>query len=302
MSDSPPDRDGGPRFDGSDRGWVWFLVLAVPVAAFLISYALDMRDQFERAANPPGVRIGLVSQLYGTDTLIALVFGGLTMLVLLYFAVRFRSGSVDVARPLEPRWGANTFRLLIIAVAVIMVVTFMYAGTALSNTDQMSAQTAMQRYGAKDKLDVSVVGSQWVWRTHVQGVNVTQTDEVHVPANTLLAVTITSADVDHSWAVEQLGVKKDAIPGEVTHTWLYVKKPGKYQINCAELCGAGHSKMTATLDVMSKQKYVQWAHSHGYSVPFADGGSQTQADLAAPSHVDATAPTAAAVTGVSGDV
>ena len=297
------DADDAPMdLDGSDRGWVWFLVLAVPVAAFLVSYALDMVEQFDRANDPAGVRIGLVSQLYGTDTLIAIVFGGLTMLVLLYFAYRYYAGHVAEARPLEPRWGANTFRLLLVAVAVIMVVTFMYSGTGLSHTDQMNAQDAMQRYGAHDQLHLDIVGSQWVWRTHVQGVNTTETDEIHVPANTMLSIRITSADVDHSWAVEQLGVKKDAIPGQVTNTWLYVHKPGEYQVNCAELCGAGHSKMTATLVVMPKDKYVQWAHQHGYSVPFADNSTQSNSDRSAPAHIDATAPTAAARPEVTVDV
>ncbi|WP_020221718.1 cytochrome c oxidase subunit II, partial [Halarchaeum acidiphilum] len=278
MSERDPS-DGPIELDGNDRGWLWFLVLAVPVAAFLLSYAWDMREQFERAADPPGVRIGLVSQLYGTDTLIALVFGGLTMCVLLYLSYRYFAGRVEAARELEPRWGANTFRLLLIGVAVIMVVTFMYAGTALSHTDQMGAQDAMQRYNTHDQLDMSVVGSQWVWRTHVEGVNTTETGKVRVPANTMLSVRVTSADVDHSWAVEELGVKKDAVPGSVTTTWLDVQEPGRYQINCAELCGAGHSKMTATLIVMPKDKYVSWAHSHGYTVPFADGGSRKTQDV-----------------------
>lgn len=268
--------------DGGDRGWLWFLVFAVPVVAFLASYAYDAIEQFDRAGDPAGIRIGYVAQLYGTDLLIALVFGGLTFLATLYFATRYNAGSVDEPDDLEPRWGANSYRLLVMGAAVILVVTFMYASTGLAHTDQMNAQDAMERYGAHDQMDLTVVGSQWMWRTHVQGVNFTETGKVRVPANTMLSVTITSADVDHSWAIEELGIKKDAIPGQTTHTWLYVKQPGKYQINCAELCGAGHSKMTATLIVMPKDEYVKWAHDHGYTVPFADNGSGNQTAMAAP--------------------
>jgi len=187
---------------------------------------------------------------------------------------------------MNPRWGANAYRLLILGSALIILVTFMYAGTALSQTDQMPASVAMRKYDVQDQMQMTVVGSQWTWRTQVQGVNITETDEVHLPANTLISTRITSADVDHSWAVESLGIKKDAIPGQITNTWLYVKQPGKYQVNCAELCGAGHSKMTATLVVMSKQDYVNWAHDHGYTVPFLQNDSAgTSADLAAPSEV-----------------
>jgi len=273
-TDDGPDRpDDQFSLDGNDRGWLWFLVFAVPVGAFFVSYALGAFDQLNRAADPPGIRIGIVSKLFGTDMVVATIFGGLTFLVLFYFAYRYSASRVAEPHSMTPKWGANTLRLMTIGVAFILLVTFMFAGATLANTDQMPANVAKQKYGVSDELHMTVVGSQWAWRDTVQGVNYTQTDTVRVPANTVIAVSITSTDVDHSWAVEQLGVKKDAIPGQVTHTWFVATQPGTYQANCAELCGKGHSKMTQKVVVMPKDKYVQWAHSHGYTVPFADNAS-----------------------------
>jgi len=289
-------------FDGNDRGWLWFLVLAVPVVAFFISYIQTAIEQLDRAANPPGIRIGIVSRLFGTDAVIATIFGGLTFLVVLYFAYRYSAGNVAQPTSLRPHWGENTFRLLLLGIALIMIVTFMYAGTSLANTDQMPANVAMRKYNAHDELNMTVVGSQWAWRDTVQGVNYTQTDEVRLPAHTLVSVRITSADVDHSWAVEQLGIKKDAIPGSVTHTWMYVKKPGTYQVNCAELCGVGHSDMTQQIVVMPKQKYIQWARSHGYSVPFASSQNSSSSASASVKRPTGTTNNDLRAPGVSADV
>jgi len=323
MSDAQDDTTDDERPSSADEGytlgkdnpWLWLVALGTPIAAFLVSYGLGAYDKLDLAAHPPGIRIGLVQQLFGTDMLIALIFGGATLLVLLYFAIRYNASAVSAPEPMPVQWGGNTLRLLTIGVAVIILVTFMYAGTTLANTDQMPAKVASRRYGESSVIHMTVVGSQWAWRDTVQGVNYTETDTVRVPANTVVAVNITSTDVDHSWAVEQLGVKKDAIPGQITHTW-FVAQPGTYQVNCAELCGKGHSKMTQTLIVMPKSQYVQWARSHGYSVPpsvansvnATSGASQPAAgssnDRSSPS-TGGSAPSVAAAPaslGVSADV
>jgi len=39
-----------------------------------------------------------------------------------------------------------------------------------------------------------------------------------IPTNTVINITVTSDDVIHSWAIPQLGVKLDAIPGRVAST------------------------------------------------------------------------------------
>jgi len=267
---TPPDHEW---LEDHEYGWLWFLVLLVPVAAFVVSWLYDLRKNLATIANPAGIRIDMLAKLGAADRVMAVVFGGGTMLALVYFAYRYRASKVDAPQTLERQWAANTYRLMIIGVSLVLLVTFMFASTTLAGTDQMPAGAAKRKYHAQDQLNVTVVGSQWVWRTNVQGINFTETDDVYVPAHTLVRVRITSADVDHSWAIESLGIKKDAIPGQVNTVWLYVKKPGVYQVNCAELCGAGHSKMTSKLHVLPKDQYRTWAKKHDGSVPYATGGN-----------------------------
>jgi cytochrome c oxidase subunit 2 len=58
--------------------------------------------------------------------------------------------------------------------------------------------------------------------------------------------------------VPELAVKKDAIPGYVTETWVDLNREGTFRGQCAELCGTWHSRMPIVVDVVSKEKFDTW--------------------------------------------
>jgi cytochrome c oxidase subunit 2 len=68
----------------------------------------------------------------------------------------------------------------------------------------------------------------------------------------------TSADVNHAFWVPALAVKKDAIPGYVTETWVDLDREGTFRGQCAELCGTWHSRMPIVVDVVSQEKFAGW--------------------------------------------
>jgi len=54
-------------------------------------------------------------------------------------------------------------------------------------------------------------------------------------------------------------VTQDAIPGMRIPCWFRPTKEGHYQINCAQLCGNGHSSMSGGFLVIESQaKYEEW--------------------------------------------
>src|SRR3984957_20824001 len=61
---------------------------------------------------------------------------------------------------------------------------------------------------------------------------------VVVPVNKVVEVETTGADVIHSWAVPQFGVKMDAVPGGLNHTWFKATQMSTFYGQCSELCGA----------------------------------------------------------------
>jgi cytochrome c oxidase subunit 2 len=73
---------------------------------------------------------------------------------------------------------------------------------------------------------------------------------------------ISSKDVVHSFKVIALRVTQDAIPGLRIPTWFRPTHEGRYQINCAQLCGNGHSSMAqGFLVVESPEAYEKWLAS-----------------------------------------
>ncbi len=81
---------------------------------------------------------------------------------------------------------------------------------------------------------------------------------VVVPVNKVIEVVTTGADVIHSWALPQMGVKMDAVPGRLNHTWFKAEHEGVFYGQCSELCGARHAYMPIELHVVSAEKYAAW--------------------------------------------
>ncbi len=64
-----------------------------------------------------------------------------------------------------------------------------------------------------------------------------------IPTDLSVHANITSTDVIHSWAVPNLGVKIDAVPGRVTTCTLFTFVEGVFYGQCSELCGVLHGFM-----------------------------------------------------------
>jgi cytochrome c oxidase subunit 2 len=75
-------------------------------------------------------------------------------------------------------------------------------------------------------------------------------------------VYISSKDVIHSFKVIALRVTQDAIPGMRIPIWFRPTQEGRYQINCAQLCGNSHSSMSGGfLVVESQDAFDKWLAS-----------------------------------------
>ena len=86
-----------------------------------------------------------------------------------------------------------------------------------------------------------------------------QTDNVVVlPVETNIRLLITSNDVLHSFALPAMGIKLDAVPGQVNETWVHIRREGTYYGQCSELCGSGHSYMPIMVKAVSKPAFEEW--------------------------------------------
>ncbi|WP_138465585.1 cytochrome c oxidase subunit II [Poseidonocella sp. HB161398] len=82
-----------------------------------------------------------------------------------------------------------------------------------------------------------------------------------LPVGKVVVVTITGADVIHSWAMPSFGVKQDAVPGRLAQAWFKIEKEGVYFGQCSELCGKDHAFMPITIKAVSEDVYAEWLES-----------------------------------------
>jgi cytochrome c oxidase subunit 2 len=106
-------------------------------------------------------------------------------------------------------------------------------------------------------LEINVVGKQWMWKVQHQEGN-REINELHIPVDRAVKLTLASEDVIHSFFVPAFRIKQDVVPGRFTTEWFQPTQIGAYHFYCSEYCGMDHSKMEGTVFVMSQVDYVNW--------------------------------------------
>jgi len=79
-----------------------------------------------------------------------------------------------------------------------------------------------------------------------------------VPVDRNVVVDVSSKDVIHNFALPNMRIAQDAIPGQVVPMWFKPIKTGTYDIVCGQLCGLGHYSMKGTLVVDTPADYQAW--------------------------------------------
>ena len=189
---------------------------------------------------------GQVDALYFFLIGISLFFGLLIYGLVTFFAIRYRRRSagergkdIHGSTRLEIIWTVIPF--------LISMVIFAWG--------------AIVYYGIfrppSDTLDIMVVGKQWMWKIqHPQGQR--EINNLHVPVNQAVKLTMTSEDVIHSFFIPAFRVKMDVLPGRYTSLWFEPTKTGEYHLFCAEYCGTKHAGMGGTVYVMEQAEYEKW--------------------------------------------
>jgi cytochrome c oxidase subunit 2 len=151
---------------------------------------------------------------------------------------------------------------------------------------------ATQRYtgAAPEALQVEVTGLQFAWYFRYPGadktfgrssnelasaaegnpVGIVPSDpygaddlvrpQLVLPAGREVDLTLRALDVIHGFAIPEMRLKQNAIPGETQHIHFTPALPGDYAILCTQVCGLGHYRMQAMLRVLPAAQFDQWLH------------------------------------------
>ncbi len=173
----------------------------------------------------------------------------------------------DPAR-LPPQYHGNLVLEAIWTALPILTVLGLFGATMLT-------LGVVQAKAPEDALQVHVTAFQWSWRFDYTDYGITivgqagQSPVLTVPAGRTIAVTETSADVNHAFYVPAFLFKMDAIPGRVNQFRFTVDSPGTYRGQCAEFCGIYHDRMLFTVQALTASDFAAWLAQQPRSSPAA---------------------------------
>lgn len=131
-------------------------------------------------------------------------------------------------------------------------------------------------------ITIKTIGHQWYWRYEYSDFTNIEFDSYIVPSTDLTLgefrlletdhhlilpikintrIIVSSTDVIHSWTIPSLGVKVDAVPGRLNQLILYSSKAGLFYGQCSEICGANHSFIPITLEVVNIKYFIKWLNN-----------------------------------------
>ena len=235
---------------------------ANPAAAVPVDYQMG----FMPAASP------VMEQIEDFHRLLVWIIVAVCLFVLallVWIVVKYRAGANAVPSKVHH----NT--LLEVAWTLIPVIILVFI--AVPSFRLLYFEAAVP----KPDVTIKAIGKQWFWTYEYPGsaagftfdsLGLSDADAakankprllgtdnaIYVPVNKVIAVDTIGADVIHSWAMPQMGVKMDAVPGRTNHTWFKATQTGVFYGQCSELCGARHAYMPIELHVVSDADYAAW--------------------------------------------
>jgi cytochrome c oxidase subunit 2 len=167
-------------------------------------------------------------------------------LPMLFFLFKYRRG--QKANRVDPKLPEMKIEITWTIVPFFIFIGFFVLGAKAYFNEEVPPANA---------LEINVVGKQWMWKIQHQEGN-REINELHIPVNRAVKLTLASEDVIHSFFVPAFRIKQDVVPGRFTTEWFQPTRIGAYRFYCSEYCGADHSKMQGTVYVMSPMDYQNW--------------------------------------------
>src|SRR3954470_18988287 len=175
-----------------------------------------------------------------------------------YVLVRFRRSRHPVADHEGVKSGISTH----LEFAVVLIEAVMLVGFAIP----LWAKRVNEFPDTKDAILVHAIGEQFNWNFHMPGragvfghrdiglvsnnnfIGLDSKDpsarddivvrtELHVPVNRNVIIELSSKDVIHNFALPNMRIAQDAIPGTLIPMWFKPLKTGTYEVVCGQLCG-----------------------------------------------------------------
>jgi cytochrome c oxidase subunit 2 len=209
----------------------------------------------QSSLEPEGPFAEEISTLFAPIFWIAVVIFVLVEGAIIIAVIKFRQRPGDETKQVKQVHGNTRLEVVwtIIPAVLLAVIAVPTVATLFDLSEEPEGEF----------LNISVTGHQWWWELEYpdNGGFITA-NELHIPAGELVYLTMTSADVIHSYWVPPLNGKRDLVPGRITHLKLEADEPtpdGEPILGqCAEFCGLSHADMRIRVFVHTPEEFEEW--------------------------------------------
>lgn len=202
---------------------------------------------------------------------IAAIIFVIVQAILIFIIFRFRRKSGEENAIPRQTHGHTLMEIgwTLIPVAIVVAITI---PTIQGIAGTYDAPEALAE--ATGTLEVEVVGHQWWWEYRYLDENgdldFVTANEMHIPTNTVINLTLMSEDVIHSFSVPRLAGTRDAVPGRENRMWFNATEEGIFAGQCKEFCGTSHTLMRTVVFADSRSDYAAWADTQRAPAVAAD--------------------------------
>jgi len=167
----------------------------------------------------------------------------------------------------KPLYTHGNDRKSLMITAFIAVGVFLSVDLVITRVSTRDMKEAFWNFSEDENtVRIQVLAQQWAWNFRYAGLDgefntaddVVSLNDMRVPVGRKVLLQMTSKDVIHAFYLPNARIKADAIPGRFSKLWFDANRPGKFEIACAEMCGANHYLMKAQLTVLTQDEFKAW--------------------------------------------
>ena len=209
------------------------------------------------ASHSPGT--DQIDTLFWIGFLAAAILIVVVVGALLYVVRRYRG-----ERGAEPRQLLSGRRLQFRVVGVLTVFAALLFILGIVFTDNAREKPKTGDAGLTslktEPLKIEATGQQWLWRYDYPN-GAFSYYKLVVPVDTAVELELLSTDVVHTWNVEELARKADAVPGKTNKVLFSADEEGAFMGDSATLSGQAYAAMRTEVEVVSPEEYEQFVET-----------------------------------------